>query len=266
MADDPIVTGEDLGIPPERDDTPINNAFWYRMSRTWVAGAEALIAKQAEIIQSAIKWFFTLGTSATILGLFFKDRPKGEINITWFLVALFCLFLSYAMSTLAVTLSSKSLETPNDPDSIRRAFNRSVCWARFFLVVASVSLVVGMGLIAPALLMAFKDKPDSEPTAVSLNANYSPRIIKNMKYLNQLHVSATINDSVLLHFKIDTGKNLQSAKTVDTFTHYTLHKNLDMVFPVKKCIKVPNSNVYLYVIYSTNADSMASKIVKVNSF
>lgn len=257
--------GREVGKDIPEDSTPINRYDWFKLSRTWVLGAEDRIVKQAEKIQSAVNWFFGLGSSATILSILFKDPKLDKISFALFGLVLLFLFLAYSMAILATTTISKSIDQPGDADNIREVFNQSNTKASFFLVTASVFLFAGMAMVAPALFMSFKKEPAIvAKDVVVFSASYISDPTKDKKgmQVSAIDLSGKTCDSTYLNVRVDTGTTLLTAKPVLYFKHILSHSNFDLQHTLKLPFQLKKAKMFVSVIYRTGKDSILVKSVE----
>jgi hypothetical protein len=263
MPDELVKEGVIVGqnIAPEQQ--PINNWDWFKLSRSWIAGSEDRLQKQVDGIQSAIKWFFGLGSSATILTVLLKDPQLEQINIVLLVGALLSLLTSYALSTLSVTMISRSIENPNDANSIRGEFNRVNRKSRIFLVISSSLLLIGMSLFPAAIMLAAKKSAYSQKSYAEFTGVGLVQIIGKARFIRAIDVSGFTPDSTLLTFKLEKGTSIFNTLVEDTFRHILSHSQFDYTFELKPLLALDSTkNYYLTLIYHANQDSIHAQSIK----
>ncbi len=248
-------------VDPARQ--PIGQWDWFALSRTWINGSEDRLQKQVDSLQNAIKWFFTLSSSATIVGVLFKDPKIDTGNLLLLGGALLLLLLAYAFATLAITLVSKSIDEGSSAASIQKTFNRSNFRSHALILSASVMMVAGMGLFPIGVVESIK--PES-PKAVQVNfkASWTLSTGKDSSAITDIDVSGFTSDSTQLTFRLAKGQSLASAIPVDAFKHPLAHGRYDLSFHLKKPVTVTTKyNYYLTQIYKSASDTLM-KTVKLN--
>jgi hypothetical protein len=249
-------------IPP--DEQPIDDNVWFKLSRSWVNNADDRIQKQSENVQNTIKWFFGLGSSATIIGIFLKDPKMIQLNGWLFFFVVLFLMIAYALSTLATTTISKSVDTPNDAEKIREVFNKSNKEAKFYLVISSICLFLGMALIAPALMSSFKTTAVND--SLSFTGSYESRIVAKEQFLKSIHVSGYCAVAKSIIIRVDTGGTIGTAANIIYFTQPLNRPEFNIAYPMVRdtLIKLSKINVYLTVGYKDPKDTLFSKCIKLN--
>jgi len=247
-------------IPP--DEQPIDDNVWFKLSRSWVNNADDRIQKQAENIQGTIKWFFGLGSSATIIGIFLKDPKLDTISGWLFAGVVLFMMISFALATLATTTISKSVDQPNDANAIREVFNKSNNEARWYLVGSSSCLLLGMALIAPALLQSFKPT-EPKDTRLSFVGSYETKLLGKDVFLSSIHLSGHCGVAKTILIRIDTGKSAGEATNVIHFSQPVAHADFDIAYSIAQetSLKLSKSNVYLSVYYAGQQDTLIAKCV-----
>ncbi|WPV70600.1 hypothetical protein [Chitinophaga sp. LS1] len=257
-----VIKGE---IP--EDSRPIDKWTWFKLSRTWVTGSEERIKGQVDRLQSSISWFFGLGSSAAILGLFLKS-PQMNLKFSLLLcITILSLLVAYACATLAITAINRSVEEPNIDSNIRKAFNKTNKQSKRLIIASSSLFIIGLSVFPFALLSSI-EKKDPPPVETKF-ADISARLIlkkegnsDTLVFITGIDVSGFTPDSSMLKFKLENGGNSYSAVVIDSFKHVINHGKFDYTIMLENKRKFnENSKYYLNLIYRYKEDSLCNKKV-----
>jgi|GEM_PF-1468026 len=269
QSDVSTVQGSVINQTVDKDSWPIDKWTWFKLSRTWVTGAEERIQKQVDRLQTSISWFFGLGSSAAIVSFFLKE-PNFTFQVgVFFSAVLLLLLLAYCFSTLAITTVTKSVAEPNDDDEIRKVFNKSNRWSQIFILISSACLIFGLTLFPFALLSSIKRNESITDNSNVYQAQYKARsIIKTgngedstNKYITAIDLSGFTPDSTQLKFKISTGTNFFNAITIDSFRHTISHGKFDLVYQLERKLKLSKDQYYISLVYNLKSDSITTKTI-----
>ncbi|WDF78271.1 hypothetical protein PQ469_30760 [Mucilaginibacter sp. KACC 22773] len=255
------VIGTIAGTNIPLDSQPINKWDWFKLSRTWVNGTEERFKNQVDNIQNTIKWFFTVGTGTTIFGVIVKDPKPGSLSLWIFGAGLFLLLIAYAVSSLAITLVSRSMPNPDSSASIRDTFSKSNLTSRWLIVTSSIAMVTGMGILPLAIVLAFQKPQDKPDLAPKLSAQYLTTTLKGTKQISALDISGYSPDSSTIKFRLSAGSTFTTSSMLDTFSHVLSHPRYDLHYSLARSIKLDDKHYYLTAIYKTAKDSLASQTV-----
>jgi len=249
--------GVDLGVIPI-EEQPIGDADWFKLSKTWVTGYEERLKEQVKVLQETIKWFFTISSSATIISAIFKTPHINFISTILLSIALLSLLISFSLSTLTVTLVSKSIEAPGKPDAIRKEFNRSNRISKNLLVSASVLLVIGMTVFPIAVVTAYEEQTiTKKPLVTAFTAQ--PVIVQDKadgrkRNMIGIEISGVLADSSILRLRLEKGKDMFHTITIDSLSHQLIHAHFDLSVKFNKVINLdPAVNYYVTLLEKNNA-------------
>lgn len=263
---DEVIEGKPVleNVPPE--NRPINKYDWFQLSRSWLTGAEKRITGQVEGIQTTIKWFFGLGTSATILAVLFKDPKWTIFSLLIFVGSLALLLVSYAFSVFALTLVSRTVAEPNSDDCIREEFNRGNRLSKRYIIAASACLLLGMSFFPAAIMASYsverKEKEVNAPSYFDAVAMIRTMNASGEKLLVGIDVSG-YSQGKSVQFKLLKGSSFYSSVEVDSMKHRLRHQNFDVVLPTTRPLPIEKTKYFLTMYYADSAHSVHGKTVEV---
>ena len=260
--DDPkkgIISGEGKQVPgiiigdiPE-DQRPIDDFVWFKLSRQWVEKTEDRLLKQADEIITTINWFFGLGTSATIISIILKGFEASPDGYILFGISLVLLLISNSLATISKATTSYKIKDPNNAQEILKSFNTSTRNAKIYIFFSAFTLLLGMGLIAPAFIVSFNKKRDD----VSIQGFYHTKKIKDKLFITNVSISGSTTDSIL-KLRIDTGVTLLRAKNYLVINHPLSHKNFDLYYNFMKPAEL-RTNFFITLIYHSGSKLIDSR-------
>lgn len=259
-----ITGGQSVNDEDDPASWPIDDGVWYKLSREWVTNADSRLQTQADGITGAVKWFFGLGSSAAVIGTFLDKTNIALIN-PWLAIVVICaMLLAYTLATIATTTISRTLLTPNVASTILAAFNDSNRIARKYILWASISLLIGMLLVGPALVNPWRQKP---PADIQVNGFYTTMLVNKKKILDELHLSIRGLKGNFFSVRLDSGKTIAQSVAFSSFDQQTQDGRSDLIWSLasKGQISQPASNIYVTVYYLTEKDTTSARTIRILS-
>ena len=180
--------------------------------------------KQATRIQDTIKWFFGLGSSGILIGLFIdKNKILVEVDYQLFGIPVLLFLLSYTMASLSGLYNayfSKSF-LPNDSESIRETFNTLIIGNRVFIGIAGILLFLAMASFPAVIILGSKQstpcKRLDEYFLKALHEEiYSKDSLKRNVHRISLNGFVPVSDTTIL-IRLQKGRDICNRITSETF-------------------------------------------------
>ena len=185
-------------IKIEEDSLPIDEFFWFKLSRKWVTNGMQNVIDICERIKTAIAWFFGLGTSGFFISFIFSSETYKGLDLSLIWIPLLLLFISYGLAVMGQTVSLHRDFRPNEHETIRTTYNKVMSRSKFFIIGAALTLMLGLASFPFILIKAAEDKNTKvQPVVekkVELSGSYmmlDTMISKNNKkhYISETNIS-----------------------------------------------------------------------------
>lgn len=225
----------DIQYEPEEDDLPIDEYFWFNLSRKWVSNGLQNVIDICERLKTAIAWFFGLGTSGFFISLIVASDTFKDLDLSLILVPLLLFFVSYGLAVLGQTISLHKDFEPNQHESIRLAYNKVMYKSKLFIIGSALTLVIGLVSFPLMLNQAAitkhqkeeKNKLTTKPNdeALEILGSYVTSDIllkmdKKITFIKEFHISGKFKQkkTSILRLLLEKGKTFNSRTLIlDTF-------------------------------------------------